>query len=275
MRPEAFEQFARLEREHWWFRGRRAVYLDLLQTALRGHRPARVLDVGAGVGGFLSELQTLGDEVHHTDLSHAALAHAATRERARGVQASAVALPYASMSFDLVCLFDVLEHIEDDAAVLEEVERVLNPEGIVILSVPAHAWLWSENDRVAEHVRRYSRRGLLELLGASRLILERCTFTNAALFPAIVAFVLASEAARRVGLAPQGATNLSVPAPRWLDAALYRAFVAELPLARRWDLPFGHSLLAILKKRERLLIPISGRRRARPAAALQGTLVRP
>jgi SAM-dependent methyltransferase len=275
LRPEAYEQFARLEREHWWFRGRRTVYLDLLKSALRGYRPARILDVGAGVGGFLGELQTLGDEVHHTDLSHIALAHSSNRECGRGVQANAASLPYTSMSFDLVCLFDVLEHIEDDAAVLEEVERVLNPEGIVILSVPAHAWLWSENDRVAEHERRYSRRGLLELLGDTHLILERCTFTNAALFPAIAAFVLGSEAARRVGLAPRGTTNLSVPAPRWLDTALYRAFVAVLPVARRWDLPFGHSLLAILKKRERLLIPVSGRRRSRRASALQGSLVRP
>jgi 2-polyprenyl-3-methyl-5-hydroxy-6-metoxy-1,4-benzoquinol methylase len=275
VRPEAYEQFARLEREHWWFRGRRKVYLELLRAALGDYRPGRVLDIGSGCGGFLEELETLGEEVHHTDLSHHALSSSGTRSHAQPAQASATALPYASMSFDLVCLFDVLEHIEDDAAVLEEVERVLNPEGVLILSVPAHHWLWSENDRVAEHVRRYSRSGLLELLGGSHLILERCTFTNAVLFPAIAAFVLASEAARSVGLAPRGTTNLSVPAPRWLDATLYRAFVSELPWARRWDLPIGHSLVAILRKRERLLIPISGHHRVKRAPSLQGSLIRP
>ena len=259
MRPEAYEQFERLERGHWWFRGRRRVYLELLREALGSARPQRLLDLGSGVGGFLEELEGLGEEVVHSELDPGALACTAERGARHGVRADATALPFEDMSFDLVCLFDVLEHVRDDGSALREVLRVLSPGGYALLSVPAHPWLWSENDRVAEHERRYTRRGLIERLGASGLVLERCTYANMALFPAIAPFPVTTEAARRVRLAPRGATNLSLPWPRSLDALCYRLFVGELALSRRWDLPLGHSLLAIARRKDLAVTPLAKR----------------
>ncbi len=268
MKDLAFEQFESLEERHWWFRGRRAVYLELLRGALQGVRPARVLDLGAGVGGFLEELGRLGDQVHYTELVPEALRCCAKRGAGAGVLADGTALPFAEMSFDVVCLFDVLEHIEDHEAVLNEVARVLNPQGIAIVSVPAHPWLWSENDRISEHVRRYTRRELREVVDDAQLVLERCTYTNAALFPAIAGFVLAAETARRLHLTPGHATNLSVPMPRSLDQLFYRVFVAELAVSRKWDLPFGHSLCAVVRRREKMLKPVGRVRRLARAATL-------
>lgn len=258
MKPAAFEQFAALEREHWWFRGRRRVYLGLLRGALRGTRPRRVLDVGAGVGGFLDELAVLGDELHYAEADGAALRACRTRGHSRGVRADAAALPYAARTFDLVTLFDVLEHIDDDLRALREVRRVLTPGGVVLLSVPAHPWLFSRNDVVARHRRRYTRGGLRELLASTDLHVLRLTFANAALFPAIAAFLLAGRVLESLELShgEHERTNLSWRLPRFADELAYRVFSAELALSRRWDLPMGHSLVAIAVRRDLAPLPL-------------------
>jgi SAM-dependent methyltransferase len=272
MNPTAFDQFEELEEHHWWFRGRRTVYLDLLRSVLGGQRPERVLDIGAGVGGFLQALETVGDEVHYTELCKRAINRCSERSSARGLQADALHLPYAEMSFDLVCLFDVLEHIEDHEGALREVARVLNPGGVAILSVPAHPWMWSENDSIAEHMRRYTRRGLLEVIDWAQLSVERCTFANAALFPAIVGYVLAGKAARLLRITRGNATNLSLSLPHSLDQLCYRVFAAESGLMRHLDLPLGHSLCAVVRRRDVLMTPILKRdTKSTPSVVAVGT----
>lgn len=273
MRSRAFEQFLALEREHWWFRGRRAVYLELLQGSLGGRRPRRVLDIGAGVGGFLPELGAVGQSVHFTEFDAEAFGAARARDVAQGVRARAEALPFRDESYDLACLFDVVEHVADDARALGEVARVLRPGGRVVLSVPAHPWLFSRNDVVAGHVRRYTRDHLQALIRGAALELVRCTYTNALLFPVIAPTVLASKLIEP--FAPDSEhTNLSLRLPRWLNELCFRAFRAELALSRRWDLPLGHSLFAIARRTEvgaSLVGPAP--RRPREAALLQPTVV--
>ena len=273
MKPEAYRQFAELEEEHWWFRARRRVYLDLLRHALGSYAPERILDVGAGVGGFLAGLSELSSTVHHTELSPECLATCRERGYSRGVRAEARALPYAAMSFDLVCLFDVIEHVDEDTAVMHEVARVLRPEGLALITVPAYPWLFGENDRVSGHRRRYTRSSLKGLIENAHLGLVRCTYTNTLMLPAIAAYVLAAKGARALRLtgSRQDRTNLSVKLPRLLNECCYRSFVAELNLSRRWDLPFGHSILALARKRELLLTPVASRRLLARATAAVGS----
>jgi SAM-dependent methyltransferase len=270
MKPQAHEQFESLERDHWWFRARRRVYLELLRTALAGTTPERILDVGAGVGGFLGELQSLGGRVHHTELHPESLLLCRRRGFRSGVRAAADSLPYQEMSFDLVCLFDVLEHVDDDQQVLHEIARVLRPEGLALITVPAYPWLFSENDRIAEHRRRYTRASLRGLIDRAHLGEVRCTHTNTLLFPAIAAYIVAGKTARRLGALPprSGRTNLSLSLPPLLNEACYRAFTAELYFSRRWNLPAGHSILALVRKRDLLLTPVARQRRAAGSAGV-------
>lgn len=250
MKRLAHEQFRRLERSHWWFRGRRAVYLGLLEAAL-DERPERALDVGCGPGGFARELGRLARRVVAVDADAGALRTCAERELGPLVRADGAALPFADRSFELVTLFDVLEHLADERHALAEARRVLTPEGLLCASVPAHAWLYASNDRIAGHHRRYSRRGLVAALERAGFAVLRATYANVLLAPVIVPAVLGLRAAEGLGLFGRtpAHTNLSWPLPRIAHDALARVFAAELGWSRRRDAPFGHSLIALARRR--------------------------
>ena len=123
MNPLAYKQFLELDRTHWWMRGRRKVYLGLLEHLLRAKRPKRVLDLGAGIGGFLEgldEIKAEGGRVFPADIDAESLGHIAGRGFPGGIVADGSALPYKDGSFDLICLFDAIEHTPDDLAVMHD-----------------------------------------------------------------------------------------------------------------------------------------------------------
>jgi SAM-dependent methyltransferase len=249
MEAAAYRQFRDLEESHWWFRGRRTVYLGLLRHHLRGARPKRVLDLGCGVGGFLAGLSEIGERVLETDRDRASLTICRERGFRLGVVSDGYALPFADESFELVCLFDALEHIPDEARALSEAARVLAPGGRVVISVPAYQFLYANNDRVARHCRRYTRARLRRALAGAGFVLERNTHTNVFLFPLILPAVLLLKAWESVRPGPPSErTNLTVPLPGALQGILWGVFAAELPFSRRFDWPAGHSILAIARK---------------------------
>lgn len=250
MEAAAYRQFRELEEHHWWFRGRRNVYLGLLRHHLDGAQLGRVLDLGCGVGGFLTGLEALGRVVVASDIDRASLVTCRERGFARGLVADGYALPFADGAFELVCLFDALEHIPDEARALAEVARILAPGGRVLVTVPAYQFLYANNDRIARHCRRYTRARLARALAGAGFGLERNTHTNVFLFPLILPTVLLLKAWERVSRRephPER-TNLTFPLPTALQDLLAAVFSAELPFTRRFDWPAGHSILAIARK---------------------------
>jgi SAM-dependent methyltransferase len=246
----AYRAFLELEERHWWMRGRRRVYLGLLEHALSGARVHRALDLGAGMGAFLPGLSKIAEQVVYTDVSSESLATCRQRGFTRGALASGYSLPFADASFGLVCMFDALEHIEDDARAMREVARILEPGGRVFVSVPAYQFLYANNDRIAQHFRRYTRRSLRRAFEQAGLAVERNTHANVFLFPAILPAVLGIKLVERVLVKDPDPkhTNLSYRMPGPLNEALYRAFAAELPATRRFDWPIGHSIAALARK---------------------------
>jgi SAM-dependent methyltransferase len=137
-----------------------------LLSALAASAPAR-LEIGAGLRPRLPIAST-----YFVDISQPAL----SRLEARGGLAALgeiTALPFRKRSFDLVCAFDIVEHVEDDRQAFHELGRVAKDGAAVIFSVPLHSARWSPFDALVGHVRRYDPDDLRTILGEHSLVLEQ------------------------------------------------------------------------------------------------------
>ena len=226
------------DREHWWFRGRLAVILAVLDRRLPRRR-LRLVELGCGSGGVLAALgrygETIGVEVDDVLRGIAV---------ARGLNVLAGALPdrlpVDPGSADVVLLLDVLEHLEADQAALEAARKLLAPGGLLVVTVPAYRWLWSAHDVVLGHRRRYTRAELRGLVTRAGFTLDRVTYFNTLLLPAIAA----ARLARRL----EGRKGHDLQRPRTaLNSVLTRVFAAERHAVSRVDLPFGGSVLLLAR----------------------------
>lgn len=232
------------EHDHWFFRARRAIFARLLAERVRLSPRAPILEVGPGSGVNVPVLAPHGRLVV-LDASPVSLADCATHGARALVRGDAVRLPFAGESFELVCLFDVLEHLADDEAALAEVRRVLRPGGTLLLSVPALPLLWGRQDVLSEHHRRYLRGPLSALLSRAGFQVAHLTYFNTLLFPLVLGVRLALRPF--LARATRGGSDFSVPAPLGLGEVLYRVFAAEGGWVARRRLPIGVSLLCVAR----------------------------
>ncbi|MCA8953679.1 MAG: class I SAM-dependent methyltransferase [Planctomycetes bacterium] len=258
----AYETFRELEHSHFWFVSRRRIFFDQLDrllpasptmsatTGQNGEPPTarrQVLEIGCGAGGMLGPLQRYG-EVAGLDIDHEFVGVCRERGFPNVLCGSGYELPFRDEVFDLVCLFDTLEHIPDEAQALREVLRVLRPGGALFVSVPCYQWLWSQNDKTAHHCRRYTATRLRRVLAGAGLRPVRVSYFNTFLLPLIVPSVLWQKLMDRLGRLPQGYNNMSVELSPWLNRAFTGVMSSErLPL--RWlRFPLGHSAFALARR---------------------------
>lgn len=239
MERKAYIEMADTEGEHWWFKGRRAI-IDRELQSINLPRGSEVAEIGAGTGGNLEMLKRYG-RVSAVELDEGARAIAKERT---GVDVLPCKLPnYIPLTgrFDLICLFDVLEHVEEDGESLAAIRTLLKPGGRVLLTVPAHQWLWSPHDETLHHKRRYSKSNLISTIEATGYRIDRITFFNSILFPAAVAARMLSKA-RRTDNTVGGRTP-----PAAVNSILTNALMVESRLLQIVNLPFGLSLMALLE----------------------------
>ena len=180
MESTEVRKLAALEDTHWWYRERR----HLLAKALAGVTPGPALDIGAAGGGNTRVLRDLGwtPVAMEYGPDGAEVAH----ERGlAAVRADARYLPLADGSLTLVVAFDILEHIEEDDLAVAEIRRVLRPDGTLLIAVPADPRLWSDHDVAVDHVRRYTRESLSEVLQRGGFDIARMTSWNVLLRPVV------------------------------------------------------------------------------------------
>lgn len=226
MRDELQSLNAEVEDHHWWFTGRRSVLAALVREVLPPpDGPWTVLDVGCGTGGNLA---ALGPEYRAIgfDTSETATRYAAQRfpdlQFICGDSLSDVTHP--ARAADLFMLTDVLEHVEDDLAMLAEVVGLAKQGAWILITVPAHPELWSEHDVSHGHHRRYTPEALESLWSELEVDVRLHSGFNSRLYPlARAARVVSRVRGRSSG--PAG-TDLVVP-PRRLNDLMRRIFAGE------------------------------------------------
>ena len=242
--PEAFDLLAAREAQSFWFRARNRLIL----WTLKRHSPdmQRYLEIGCGTGYVLAGVakafpsaKLVGSEVFSVGLPYAA-SRVGTAEF---LQMDARQIPYVN-EFDIIGAFDVLEHIEEDEAVLEAMMRALRPGGRIAITVPQHPWLWSTEDVFACHVRRYKVGELREKVLRAGFKLEFETSFVSLLLPAMFASRLGK---RRVKTRGESMSELSLPP--WLNRIFEKVMdlerhLIQIGLRFKW----GGSRLLIAKK---------------------------
>jgi SAM-dependent methyltransferase len=173
-------KLAALEDTHWWYAERR----HLLGNMIRSLAPGLALDVGAAGGGNTRVMRDAGWRVAALEYG-ADGAQVASERGLPVVRADATLLPVASEALDLVVAFDVLEHVVDDAACVDDIYRVLRPGGTFLVAVPCDPKLWSEHDVAVDHVRRYTRKTLHDVLVDGGFVIESMTSWNVLLRPVV------------------------------------------------------------------------------------------
>jgi len=239
--PDAYLEMSETEDRHWWFRGRRRI-LSSLVASLGLPAQARILEVGSGTGGNLRMLAGFGS-VSAMEMD-AGARELAARKLGAGFDVRAGRcpgeIPFAGERFDLICMFDVLEHIEEDGETLRALRGLLGEGGRLLVTVPACRWLWSAHDEFLHHKRRYTAAGLRQVAEGAGLEVRRLSHFNTLLFPLAA---IARLKDRLMGSAQ--ATGTAVPAGP-VNAAFEGIFALERHLLPRMDLPFGVSLMTIL-----------------------------
>lgn len=174
---------AHAEGKHFWFRSRARLIADVVAARIEA---GGWLEVGCGTGYVLAEVaRRYSGRCAGQDVSRPALEIARTRTDADLYFARTDDLPMRNLAG--VGLFDVIEHLDDDVAALSGAAAYLKTGGVVVVTVPAHQWLWSQTDEAAGHHRRYGRRLLLVALSKAGFHVEMCRPFFSCLLPGLLA----------------------------------------------------------------------------------------
>jgi SAM-dependent methyltransferase len=241
MERKVYEQMAKLDGSHWWFTARRRILDGLIERVVKPPKDARILELGAGTGHNLAMLSRFG-AVEASELDPVARELASER---LGREVKEAALPDLSMfpadSYDLIALLDVLEHVPDDKASLAAIMTRLKPGGALLLTVPANPWMWSAHDVAHHHHRRYRKAQIEKLARDAGYDIELLSPFNSLLFPPIAAVRIIGK------LTGKDDSDDAMPG-NLVNRTLDRVFGLERSLIGRVPMPFGVSLVAVLRR---------------------------
>lgn len=241
MRPNEYATMFRVEERHWWYRALHELTFQTLEAELPDWRDKRVLDAGCGTGAIL---QRLGNPDRNVGIDLAAEAIAFCRKRGlNNVQQGDICqLPFEDASFDAVICSSVLYHqwVKDVAVAIREMRRVLRPNGLLLINVPAFRFLHSAHDEAVMTARRFRKPEIRKLLLEENFAIRRLIYWTSLLFPLAVL-------ARTLGGSQMG-RDFETKEPSVVQRVLGRVMALELRLLRRSSFPFGVALLAVATK---------------------------
>jgi SAM-dependent methyltransferase len=240
MHPNAYIEMQEVEGLHWWFLARRQIFTSMIENFCPTTR--KILEVGCGTGGNLAMLSGFG-ELKAFEMDSVALTLAGKKDIS-GVTLSLGCcpdrIPYGNEKFDLICIFDVLEHIGQDEETLAILKNYLSPGGRILISVPAYPWLNGSHDQFLQHRRRYTATSLKKVINKAGFKIQKMSYFNFFLFPIALIDRLSSRIFNM-----KKDSKISVPA-HIVNSALNTIFATERHLLKKHNLPFGLSLFCVI-----------------------------
>ena len=244
MDRESYSKMEKYEDSHWWFKARRKIIGKFLSSHLKSDNPISILEIGCGSGGNLRLLSSFG-KLHAMELDGDALEAAKSRKICEVRKGSLPADVPFTEKFDLICLFDVLEHIDDEHAALCRIQGMLTPNGRLLLTVPAFMSLWSAHDRALNHKRRYRRDQVTGIVRKAAFGISYSTYFNTILFPCIALARFFNNL-----FVEKQEDDLEMPSDT-VNSLLCRILSSETIFIPGLSLPFGVSILVLAEKSEK------------------------
>ncbi len=247
MQPHEYETLRSMEERHWWYLALRRLVLQELDKALPVG--ACVLDAGCGAGGMMDALRRLQPDwlVRGVDIAEAALQQCRARGLAAVQMADVAALPFADESFEAVLCLDVLYHQQvDEALALHELNRVLKPNGVLVLNLPAFACLRGRHDDAVCGARRYTVCHVRQQLQRVNLAVMKLHYWNAWSFPLLLLWRQLSRLQSLGG--KEAVTSDLFRLPDSLNHFLAWLAHLDAKVCHRGRIPLGSSVFAVARK---------------------------
>ncbi len=242
-----FKEYYTLERNHWWFKARKTILESQIQKLVSKSK-LKILNIGVATGSTSEMLSKYG-EVTSVEFDHECCQFLRTELKMDIIEGSITELPFEDKTYDLICAFDVVEHVVEHEKAVSEMKRVCKDSGTVFCTVPAFNFLWSRHDDVNHHIRRYTRKEFSKLFwGSGRIIYA--TYFNFFLFLPIAGLRLISKILPSA-IARKGAgSDFTIKGSGVLSTFYFKIFKAEnVFLRQQYSLPFGISYLLLWKKK--------------------------
>ena len=226
MDQKFYQEYYKLEREGWWFKARLSILENYCQAIIT-NPDMKILNVGAATGATSEMLSKYGKV---TSLEYDEFCCKFLKEKTgiEAINASLTELPFENNSYDMICAFDVIEHIENDNKAVEEIYRVLKPKGKYFITVPAFQSLWSNHDVVNHHFRRYKKKQLNKLIESTNLKIDHSTYFNFWLFiPISITRFILNNIPRKKDSNLSGSDNEILQSSNIINRILYRISLNE------------------------------------------------
>jgi ubiquinone/menaquinone biosynthesis C-methylase UbiE len=253
MRQDLYRDLYTKENHYWWHVGKRMIVHSLIEKYLPDEwrtQSLSSLDLGCGTGLNLEHLERYGRAVG-TDYSEEALRFCRERGHTLLCKADAGALPFPDAQFHIATALDVIEHLDDDVVAFEELRRVLRPGGLLIVTVPAYAMLWTYWDDILGHRRRYTTRTMRDAAKRAGLRIRSVTYSNTlTMFPAVGVRMVKSlmhHSAKLMNVENEPETDF-ISVPDWANNTLIAYYKQEARMLTNGGLPFGLSVVCVAQR---------------------------
>jgi len=241
MEKYLYDDLYKLEKKHWWHISKRRLIQKLIENYNKVKNP-RILDVGCGAGKNMEGLLRYGD-VWGLDNSLDAIRFCKKRGLKNLYLGNSEKTHLKSESFDIITILDVLEHTNDNRT-LKEMSRIIKNDGLLIATVPAFSWLWSEWDEVLHHKRRYNKKSLIEILGNNSFKVIRITYLYSFL---VLPVFFIRKIKKRLFYKQQYPSDFRLN-HLLLNSIMDLLSKLEFQISKKIKIPFGTSILVIGKK---------------------------